>query len=511
MQTLKYFIRLLVSVMFLLSMAACGGIQKDLKQRAEKVPEQIKEAGDLLENFKKDYEQFKETGEFQSEFKLYAGPERENWEANFSKAAEQLAHTREVYEKNIMAILKRNDKKEELELRRQLKRIRNGLQDCRRLAQITDQRITELHKAKKNAPEMIKASEEITNQINNIYQDLESVVVQSQTEYPNKKQDLDTRFSWFVKVQQVSNNALARVQKEFKSNTPDYGFFTDNCTLIANNLEAIKKKDLELRGRISELGKDYSKILRDMKLVENPWVEEVRYEWDNWSDWDTTRVASREKKYVSMDEYNRVIRRVGGEGGIISRGSSYEVWIEGLDIDEEYYHKYLIVENDKQRLGDWEKVQEDFYEANEDNLNMSIVTKPFGFYEDEVIKVATPPGFDKIGDPRYGEWVKNKETGEREWSFFQRYLFWSMILNGVGPRHHYYTYGRWDDWNRNYRGRRPYYGTGGGDFGSYGRSTRANPQMRSSTFSRSGGFKEAKPSIRGAGRSTRGRGPGRGK
>jgi len=507
----KVYIRTLVSFVFLLSMVSCGGIQKDLKLRAKRVPEQIKETKDLLEKFRKDYEQFKQTDEFQYEFKTYAGSDRENWEANFSKADEELSHTREFYEINVIATLKRNNKEDELELGRQLKSIDSKIQHCRKLAQKTSLRITELHNAKENAAEMIKGSGEITDQTNKIFQGLESVVIKSQANYPNKKQDFDSRFSWFVTLHNDSNHALETAKNEFSSNKPDYARFADSCTLIANNLDAIKKNDMKLRAKIIELGKDYSKILRDMKIEQKPWVEEVKYEWNNWSDWDTTQEVYRRKRYVSMDVYDRVNKRVGEEGGMISRGSSYEVWIEDLDIEEKYFHRYLIVENDEQQMGEWEEVQEKFYEANEDNLNMSIVTKPFGFYEDEVMKVATPPGYDKVGDPRYGKWVENRVSGEREWSFFQKYLFWSMILNGIGPRHHYYSYGRWNDWNRNYRGRRPYYGIGGGDFGSYGRSTKTNSHMRDTTFSKSGGFKEAKPSIREAGRGTRGRGPGRGK
>jgi len=495
---------------FMLLLFACGGLQKALKERAEKVPSQIDKATALLEKYKNDYEQFKNTDEYKSEFYLYANPDRENWEKNFSSSMDEIKRAEEV-NNDVLTILDRNNREEEIALRKNLRKIDDALKHGAKFAKKTSLRISELHEAKKNAKKMTEQAKVNSTEINTIFNDLESFVQDKQEQFPNKKEDLDTRLLPFTKAKSDANMAIESVTSQMASSSPDYAFFTKSCSLISANLKDITTRNKALRKKIGELERDYSKILRDMKLVEKPWIEEVKYRWNNWSDYDTTKEVYRGKKYVPMDEYNQVVNRFGDAGGIKSRGSDFEIWIEGADIEEHYYHKYLVVENDKESPSDWVKVSEKMYEANEDNLNMSILSKPFGYYEEEVIKVATPPGYDKVGNPKYGRWVENRQTGEREWSFFQRYLFWHMVLNGIGPRHNYYTYGRWNDWNSNYRGRRAYYGAAGTDFGSAGRTTSANPRVRNSTFAKSGGFKAAKSSVRGAGSSTRGRGPGSGK
>lgn len=507
----KYSICVLLISILLLFLFACGGLQKGLKERAEKIPSRISEATTVLEKYRNEYDQFKKTNEYESEFFRYASPEREDWGNNFLLASNEIKRAEEIYNNNVSKILERNSNKEEMELRKHLKKVDDSLKYGAKLARKTSLRISELTEAKKNSKQMTEKAVENAATINESYRNLEVFVTETQEKFPNKKEDLDTRLMPFTKNKDDSNRALSLVKNEISSSFPDYGIFTDNCTLISAALKTMGDNDASLRKRIAELDRDYSKILRDMKITQKPWVEEVKYQWDNWSDWDTTKEVYRRKRFVSMSDYNQVVGRIGADGGIISKGSDYEIWIEDADIDEHFFHKYLIVENEKENVTDWVEVNEATYEANEENLNMSILSKPFGFYEDEVIKVATPPGYDKVGNPKYGRWVENRQTGEREWSFFQKYLFWHMVLNGIGPRHNYYTYGRWNDWNSNYRGRRPYYGTGGVDFGSLGRTTNANPNVRNSTYARSGGFKASRTSVRGAGSSVRGRGPGSGK
>ncbi len=503
----------LISVItfFLIVIGCGGGISKDLKKRALLIPEQLKETEELIGKLKQEYEQFKGTDQFKNEFTRYGGPDRENWDSNFSKASNELAEAKKVYENNIQKTLKRNKYEDQPELVKQLKRISDKMIFCRKSARNTSLRISKLQQVKGSMGDMLSDGENKNRKIEELHNALGLFVRENQKSFPNKKEDLDARLSWFEKANRDSFTALQVIKKETDSTNPDLASFADSHDLITNNLDAFTAKGQALRKKIGELGRSYSKILRDMKLEQKPWIEEVRYEWDNWSDWDTTKVVSREKKYISINDYNYIISKVGEEGGIISRGSYYEVWIEGIDVDESYYHKYLVVEDEKRNRGDWEEVDGKFYDANEKNLNMSILTKPIGKYEEEVIKTAMPPGFDKVGDPRYGKWVDDRSTGERQWSFFQKYLFWNMILNGRGFGGNYYSYGRWNDWNTNYRGRRPYYGHGAGDFGSGGRSTMSNPGMRNSSYAKTGGFKTAGSSVRGAGKTNRSRGPGAGK
>ncbi len=507
----KRYIGLLIALTFFLIVTGCGGISKDLKVKALNVPEQLRVTEELIGKLKNEYQRFKQTDQYQSEFIRYGGPDRENWDANFSQASSELTAAGRIYENEVSQILERNNSEDQPALTNQLKTISDKMALGRQSAQKTGLRISRLQQVKGSMGEMLREGENKNTRIDGLFKELEVFVRENQEQYPNKKEDLDTRFSWFEKVHQESLAAFQIIKNEQASQTPDLALFADNHELITNNSEAFTLRNQALRNKVSELGRSYSKILRDMKLEQKPWVEEVRYEWDNWSDWDTTKEVYRRKRYISINDYNSLIKKVGEAGRIIANGHDYEVWIEDIDVAESYYHMYLFVEDEKQTPGEWEKVEETFYDANEENLNMSILTKPVGMYEEEVLTVAMPPGFDKVGDPRYGRWEENRDTGERQWSFFQRYLFWNMILNGTGFGRNYYSYDRYNDWNRNYRGRKPYYGRDGSDFGSGGRSTMTNPGMKTSTYAKSGGFKTATPSVRGAGTTNRSRGPGAGK
>jgi hypothetical protein len=484
----------------LILLVGCG-IPKNFKEMANKTKQNLEAVEGEIASLKKGYGDFQNTDEYRSEFKIYA--EREKWDDNFKKSSDELMHAKQVYSDEVSPILERDKKEEATQLTRQLGRVNKSIKTAQLLAKKTNHRIGELREAKKTAPQMIKKAEEITGSTNTLFGSLSDVAEKTKELHSGKKTDVETQFAQFIKLHDDSNAALNVAQGELKKKLPDYARFTDSCSLISSNHDAMKKSGAQFSSRQKELDTDYAKILDDMKVDIKYKKNIVKYEWDNWSDWDTTHVTVNRWEYINKAEYDSLMSRFGEEGGMVDHGSDYEVYIEGLEDEYHYFHRYVYVKNNTKTTGDWEEVSEDFFEDHEDDLGMTLVSKPVGYYESEVIKQATPPGMAMVGNPKYGQWKKDPKTGDSFWEFYGKYMFWSNLLGG-----NRYYYNDWNDWNRNYRGRTPYYGRDE-QWGSYGRY--AQTRYRDRSAFKSGHIKVEKPSVRTAGAKGRSRGPGKGK
>lgn len=161
----------------------------------------------------------------------------------------------------------------------------------------------------------------------------------------------------------------------------------------------------------------------------------------------------------------------------------------------EYYHRYQLIYgtgSDPQHLeyheylGDWQQVPAARYTANEKNLGMVLVSKK----GTEIVRAPQPPGYQYVGDSRYGEW-KQDSGGNSFWSFYGKYMFFSSMFNMMtGPVYR----SNWDYCSRGWGTGRPCYGSGGtfGTGGAYVRSHGAyrdfktrqtlSPRARRSSF-----------------------------
>ncbi|MBT8342423.1 MAG: hypothetical protein HKP58_00220, partial [Desulfatitalea sp.] len=291
----------------------------------------------------------------------------------------------------------------------------------------------------------------------------------------------------------------------------DYAYLLDNARFLQAEEKTLLATADRFQEQMGELSRSYVKILDDMKEEARPWVKTVRYEWDERMDWDTTRQTGTRMVSVSDAEFEIAVDRLrqSPDGFIVRRGYGWEEVVEEADQDFSYFHKYTMVEDDVVEKTDWQPVTEAFYEQNEENLGMEIVSKPFGAFEDEVIETAAPPGMNLVGNPRYGKWDDNQTPGNRSddfWVFYGKYRFFTSLFGYPGG---YFGYRDWSGWNRDYRGRRPYYGTGtGGErrWGSGGTVVRNSSRYQDTHHARSGGLQKQTPSVRGA--SVRGGGPG---
>lgn len=115
----------------------------------------------------------------------------------------------------------------------------------------------------------------------------------------------------------------------------------------------------------------------------------------------------------------------------------------------DYYHKYRVIQGERQHTTDWVEVPEQVYRRYEPFLGMALAAKS----DQGVSSSPHPPGYHYVGNPQYGRW--ERRDGGSFWVFYGQYALMRDLL-GWGGRPVYRR--DWDDY-RTYRDRgRPYYG-----------------------------------------------------
>lgn len=168
----------------------------------------------------------------------------------------------------------------------------------------------------------------------------------------------------------------------------------------------------------------------------------------------------------------------------LQRYPEYAVILEDMkeegSLFKDHYHRYRILtgrstggdslEYDT-RTTDWIKVDDETYEQYRDNLGMTVLSKtPDG----EVTDTAYPPGYQYVGNERYGNWA-SQPGGGSFWVFYGQYALLRNLTGGFGtttrvPR------GEYNDYLNHRRRGQPYYA--GGKYGTSGSVTqRANPDF----------------------------------
>lgn len=126
----------------------------------------------------------------------------------------------------------------------------------------------------------------------------------------------------------------------------------------------------------------------------------------------------------------------------------------------QFYHKYRVTIGEKIYYTDWEKVSESFYRQNQNYLGMSLISKTADGY---VTQTPSPPGYQYVGNSRYGEW-QNDSSGRSFWAFYGQYMFMSQMFNVFSRpmyRNDYNSYTQYRDSGRPYYGSKNQYGTNG--------------------------------------------------
>ncbi len=147
----------------------------------------------------------------------------------------------------------------------------------------------------------------------------------------------------------------------------------------------------------------------------------------------------------------------------------YSVILEDMQISgnffKSYYHKYKILYAEsvatqgdtgaelKTRDRGWVEVSKSFFTAYEGYLGMAILTKS---PNDQATRVQQPPGYQYVGDNRYGRWQRDSSGGSF-WVFYGQY---SLLRDLLGTSTYPIRRGHWDDYRGSYSRGKPYFGSG---------------------------------------------------
>ncbi len=512
----------------------CGGLSDAIVEQAETTRARIeREAADVDSRVEK-FSAFAEDSD-NAFLRIYI--DREGWGDRFDEARTELEHTRTVYEAEIAPRLKANRTEDEAVVGEQLSRIRTSLDRVAEIAREPAKRAAFLKDARDRAPEIVSAGAVKLAEASAALRSLEVEIARVSSDYAEKREDLAGRRAGLGQLESDARASQAVAEREaagIAAGTADLAAFADAGTAVVTRSEEALAGDVALRAKMKELYRSYSKTLLDMK--EENIIQIGRTSWNESYDFPREtevlfKVEVQEETLGALESWgDRPIGSIGSSWGRSSLNVAIdrEVW-DSLRIDpvarfprgdsraefwvgeseSKYYHRYALVEGDESSETDWEEVTEETYGDYYDDLGMDIVSKPYGSYEDEVLTEAAPAGMAYVGNPKYGRWETDNQ-GRRHWSWGESFLFYYLVFGGRGR--HYYYYNDWNRWNSGYRGRRSWYGPSGGAavYGTYGSSTRNSSRYANSGFARAGGFVRADRSIRGAGPSGRGGGPGGG-
>ncbi len=169
-----------------------------------------------------------------------------------------------------------------------------------------------------------------------------------------------------------------------------------------------------------------------------------------------TPLERLEQELQAYPEYSVVLQDMTDEG--FGHAHQYRVVFGGPQAgsEEPVYREAVL---------DWTDVDSRTYERYQSSLGMVVLSKGA---DGVVDRGEHPPGYQQVGDERYGRW-RDDGGGRSFWEFYGQYALLSHIIGGFGRPIYQ------GDWNgyRDARGRgQTYYGPGGGTYGTNGSTTR---------------------------------------
>lgn len=391
------------------------------------------------------------------------------------------------------------------EATKELDRAREKIDSARAL-------FTSLAKALRDLPSFTAHGAELANPLRSRDAGLAREVGLAQRKHPAKRADLDRRLAKVRTLAEDVRTQQATIDAEANKKMPDLLKVVRSDERMTASAKEAERLSVDLDKRVVDLDRSVTRRLEDMRL--DYFVTFGRSTWSEWSDSETESVVYFPPVQISMEMAQKLsslgsetvdwnlVRRCGLDAfaNLPENERSYEFWIE--EIDDQAYHKYVESVDGNVGLTDWAPVTDEVFERHEKDLGMEIFVKPYGYYEEEAVTTASPPGMAFVGHSRYGRWSGST------WHWIAPYLFYSRLFDG----NHYYRRNEWDLWNRSFRNQRGYYGAGDREeerpYGTNGRLARV--YYGNSTWGRTTGFRNYDLSFRGLGPEYRGGGPGGG-
>ena len=527
-------------------LSACSGLPDLLTHEFELMPKRLTDNETLIKTQKEAFDELSSHSEW-GFFSPYL--ESEKWIDKFNVAKDELSKAKNLYDTQIEPMADRNKPEDAQAFTQLIEQFNKHMYASNVAAYYADKRIDFLVTTRNTADELYeKASQQYENNLS-LQRQFASQTNTATKKYPNKKDDLTKRVAGLDTLVKESSDSYRTLKTEYqKKTTANYAHFGDAAVALNKSTQKVAKYEDEHSNKVDELYRSYVKVLADQRvdyyvvIGRATWCEgeycgsgdEARYpavkvDANIFEYFDTltlSSIAKYRRSWGGGDKFTLKIPqdkwdslRLNYKSGKSSGHGYGEYWVDNTYTKT--FHKYIEIVNDKMTEKDWQAVSEDYFWKSYENLGMAIVTKPYGYYEEDSLKDAQPVGMATVEKPvisngvatgsnQYGEW--RHSNGNSFWHYYGMYRMFGAL---TGPRRYSYN-----DWN-SYSGRKKgnaYYGSNN-EYGTYGSSTYSSTRYRNSSFATrnpgevrsatSGKLRKSRstPSVRGAGSSSRSRGP----
>jgi hypothetical protein len=540
----KIFKSIGVSLIVIFAISGCSGLPEHMIKKVENIPNRLKEYETVIAAKSKEFSALKQSnnGHFLAPY-----IEREKWSASFVKAKENLSEAKDLYQNEILPLVDKDEPKDSAQLSKLILKFDNLSTQSLSSAAYFKNRSKVIISARDNAEKILADAKIISNKLTRNYNAITERTNQYKVKHPSKETDLSARLEEATKLYESHVAAMTLINAEHEkipAGNTDYAVYADTAIRISDLGKKMQSYLSEFFIKSSQLDTSYTKVLTDQKIEyfvlikRSSWCNGDYCYGENSYQYPLAKVDRKTFEIIdasTVDTLANLRRSWGSDKLTVNDQNAWKSlkikpkfqW-PGGDEDADYwieqafarpYHKYMIITDGKGKETDWEKISEDFYWQHYDNLGMAIENKPYGFYQDEVVKTGEPVGMATIAEPvmvdgiatgsnQYGEW--RHQNGHSFWHYYGMYRLFEDLIGG-----HRYNYSDWSAYNQRDHGK-PYFGKDN-EYGTYGSATYSNQRYQTSNHVRSnpGDYIAAKTgasgkttsSIRGAGRSNRSRGP----
>ena len=467
--------------------------------------------------------------------------EKENWEQSFSQSEIEIQKAQKIFDDKITPVIEKNHKDGVPILVQALHDGKKSLKAAASHSQYPEERAEFLLTARDKKDEYYSNSQDLRATAQDIVNKLKKATVVYREKYPKKDSDIEEKFKSAGTMLNVIDEHYGIIEEEYQSTTPDYAIYGDVYASLNKQHAVLEKYTEDIHDLLNQLDRSYVKVLSDQKadnfviIGRASWCEGEYCGEGDQIFYPPVQVDSNTFEYFEETKLNIIATKRGNRlstkipkprWNALGISPSYrwdnnyyyaEYWVEKTE--SKTYHKYTILEDGKVNELPWQAVSNDLFWAHQEHLGMAIVSKPIGSYESEAILTAEPVGMAMIATPamvngkpvgsnQYGEW---RHSGGQ--SFFYYYGMYRMFGSFITPGRYYYS-----DWNgyRSHGRRSAYYGRGA-EYGTYGSATYSNPRYSNTSYSKrnpkiiteakTGRSSKTQGSIRGAGSSSRSKGP----
>lgn len=469
----------------------------------------------------------------------------EAWEQSLKSSESDLAKANAIYKDDITPIVERDHKDGVPALVKHIERAQALIDSSIESAQHPEQRMKLILNGRKNKEQYLEKSQTLAANSKPTTDNFTEQANKLADAYPDKREDLLTKVAGAQEALAKVTASATTIKQEYNASGTNYAVYADTFASLKTQHEQLLAYINSNQALINQLERSYVKILKDQMV--NYGVIIGRANWCNSDGCGSGTQMRYPPASVDEDTFEYfdtltldTIASYGSSWGRSSfnlqipaarwdalgldptyrwssRLNTAEYWVDSLKADT--YHQYTIIENGEMTETKWQEVPNAMFWGHYNDLGMAIATKPKGLYESETKETAEPVGMAMIAEPtvnngvasgsnQYGEW--RQSNGTSIWFYYGMYRLLGDFTGSRG-----YRYNDWNDYRRHDRSK-PYYGRNGG-YGTYGSQTYANPRYQNSNFAQrnpqvktqatTGRSTQGANSIRGAGASTRARGP----